>query len=200
MNLKSKMIDNKTKSIFSFLKVNLLSATLLILFNNLVYCQEFNDNVPTSDILQVIDFKKVHRDTIYKVERIIYISKDTCPEAHFIDLHSVFKKCPSSETIILKYVRDKRVWTSINTDKIIEKGKFRKSKMSFWDDLVRPRRRLPKIVEKKGESISFSHAKNESLDEDNCCSMATKLNNSIYKKAWYNVGRTDGDFPSYKII
>lgn len=160
MNLKLKMNDNKRKSIFSFLKVNLLSAMLLVLFNNLVYCQEFDDSLPTLDVIQIVDFKKVHRDTIYKVERIIYISKDTCPESYFIDLRFL-NKCPSSETIIVKYVRDKRVWTSINTDTIIEKGKFRKSKMSFWDDLVRPRRRLPKIVEKKGEWISFYPKENE---------------------------------------
>ena len=112
-------------------------------------------SLPPSDILQIIHFKKVHRDTIYKVERNIYINKDTCLEEYFVDMVRVLKKCPSSETILLKYVREKSVWTSINTDKIIEKGKFRKSKMSFWDDLVRPLRRLPKNVEKHGEWISF---------------------------------------------
>lgn len=198
MNLKLKMNDNKRKSIFSFLKVNLLSAMLLILFNNTLYCQEFKDSLPLLNILKTSHFKKVHRDTIYKVERIVYISKDTCPEKHFEDMHSIFNNCPASEAVILKYVRDKRVWTSINADKIIEKGKFRKSKMSFWDDLVRPRRRLPKIVEKKGEWISFSPAKNEGLNENGSCSMVAKLNNSLYQKAWFNVGKTDGDFRASK--
>ncbi len=163
MNLKSKMIDNKIKSIYSFLKVNLLSTTLLILFNNMVYCQEFKDSLPSSNILKTFHFKRVHRDTIYKIEKIIYISKDTCPEKYFNDMHSIFNKCPSSETISLKYVRNKRVWISINADKVIEKGKFNKGKKLYGNKLLNLCNRYPRFVTPYGLWTFYSKTEDVTL-------------------------------------
>ena len=163
MNLKSKMKDNKTKSIFSFLKVNLLSAMLLFLFNNTLYCQEFKDSLSLLNILKTSHFKKVHRDTIYKIERIVYISKDTCPEKYFNDMHSVFNKCPASETISLKYVRNKRVWISINAAKIIEKGKFNKGKYYYKNKALNLCNRYPRFVTPYGLWTFYNKAEDVTI-------------------------------------
>lgn len=119
--------------------------------SNSLYSQEFNDSLPTSKVLKSERFNKVHRDTIHKIEKLIYISNDTCAEEYFKDMYSILRKCPSSESVSIIYVRDKRIWKSINSDRYIESGNFKIGRRVYRRKLLPPYRSFPRMAYKKGE-------------------------------------------------
>ena len=137
------------------MKILLIILSSILLFalskTNSLYSQEFNDSLPASKVLKSERFNMVHRDTIHKIEKIIYISKDTCAEEYLKDMHSILRKCPSSERVSIIYVRDKRIWKSINSDRYIESGNFKIGRRLYRRKLLPPYNRFPRFAYKEGE-------------------------------------------------